>query len=89
MAERLQWQRMIWTIGDTKAGRDEYVYFGKCQYTLQNTLTLFFWEPGGGNTLGFESKWKIKTCVHELVSEGLVWTMWIQNLHWDHIIDAI
>lgn len=42
MAERLQWQRMIWTIGDTKAGRDEYVYFGKCQYTLQNTPTLFF-----------------------------------------------
>jgi len=27
MAERVQWRRMIWTMGDTRAESDEYVFW--------------------------------------------------------------
>ena len=74
MAERLQWRRMIWTMGDTKAESDECVFW-KMPINPPEHADPFFWESGGGNTLGFESKWKNKTFAHELDSEGSVWTM--------------
>lgn len=73
MAERLQWRRIIWTMGDTKAESDELCILENANKSSR-TRRPFFWESGGGNTLGFESKWKIKTFAHELDSEGSVWT---------------